>query len=420
MASLELRSGRYRIVFRYRGQKYQHALRTRERTRAEALRDRLQANLHDLANGRLSLPTGAELALFLLSDGKVTQKPQVSAVFTFGGLARQYLQAQAIASESSTLKTIAIHLRHIERTLGARFAIAQLTLADLQGHIERRRRQPGRRGPVTGYTIRKEVMTLGAAWTWACQGGLLTGAFPKQGLKYPKAEERSPFQTRAEIEHQLRGEGLTTAARAELWSCLFLTLPEVAEVLDCIRSRARHAFLYPMVCLAAHTGARRSEILNARISDFDLDGGTVLLREKKRVKGQRTTRRVPLSPFLVGVLRDWFAAHPGGPYAFCLGPGISKSKAKRSSATPITRDEAHDHLRRTLEGSPWGVIRGWHIFRHSFVTNCAAAGVDQRLIDAWVGHTTEDMRRRYRHLLPDHSARAIRAVFGQGQQPLVS
>ena len=29
-----------------------------------------------------------------------------------------------------------------------------------------------------------------------------------------------------------------------------------------------------------------------------------------------------------------------------------------------------------------------------------AAGVDQRLIDDWVGHTTEEMRRRYRHLIP--------------------
>ena len=39
---------------------------------------------------------------------------------------------------------------------------------------------------------------------------------------------------------------------------------------------------------------------------------------------------------------------------------------------------------------------------------------DQRLIDAWVGHTTEEMRRRYRHLLPDQSASAIRSVF-EGQ-----
>jgi hypothetical protein len=36
-----------------------------------------------------------------------------------------------------------------------------------------------------------------------------------------------------------------------------------------------------------------------------------LIREKKRVKGRRTTRRVPLSAFLAKVMREWFEAHPG-------------------------------------------------------------------------------------------------------------
>jgi hypothetical protein len=58
-------------------------------------------------------------------------------------------------------------------------------------------------------------------------------------------------------------------------------------------------------------------------------------------------------------------------------------------------------------------LRGWHALRHSFCSNCAAAGVDQRLIDAWVGHTTEGMRRRYRHLLPNQERQAIQTVFGQ-------
>jgi len=31
--------------------------------------------------------------------------------------------------------------------------------------------------------------------------------------------------------------------------------------------------------------------------------------------------------------------------------------------------------------SKWSVIPGWHCLRHSFISNCAARGVDQRLID---------------------------------------
>jgi integrase len=70
------------------------------------------------------------------------------------------------------------------------------------------------------------------------------------------------------------------------------------------------------------------------------------------------------------------------------------------------------HLRRSLRGSRWAVIRGWHIARHSFASNCAAKGIDQRLIDRWLGHTTDEMRRRYQHLIPNQEQQAIGAVFG--------
>lgn len=59
----------------------------------------------------------------------------------------------------------------------------------------------------------------------------------------------------------------------------------------------------------------------------------------------------------------------------------------------------------------WQVLKAWHVLRHSFISCCASRGVDQRLIDKWVGHTTEEMRRRYRHLTPSAEKQAIRSVF---------
>jgi integrase len=50
-----------------------------------------------------------------------------------------------------------------------------------------------------------------------------------------------------------------------------------------------------MVCTAAHTGARRSELIRMRVPDVDFVGEVVTVREKKRVRGQLTTRRVPLT-----------------------------------------------------------------------------------------------------------------------------
>jgi integrase len=34
-------------------------------------------------------------------------------------------------------------------------------------------------------------------------------------------------------------------------------------------------------CIAAYTGARRSEILRSRVDDIDFDAGTITIREKK-------------------------------------------------------------------------------------------------------------------------------------------
>jgi len=69
------------------------------------------------------------------------------------------------------------------------------------------------------------------------------------------------------------------------------------------------------------------------------------------------------------VLRDWLSIHPGGPYLFCQAAVVAHSKKKRSTATSVTRDEAHDYFKRTLAESQWEVLRGWHIFRHSFCSN---------------------------------------------------
>jgi integrase len=78
----------------------------------------------------------------------------------------------------------------------------------------------------------------------------------------------------------------------------------------------------------------------------------------------------------------------------------------------VTVNQATNHLKNTLGKSNWPVIRGWHVFRHSFISNCATRGIDQRIIDTWVGHQTDAMRRRYTHLLPNVQQAAMTTVFG--------
>lgn len=93
-----------------------------------------------------------------------------------------------------------------------------------------------------------------------------------------------------------------------------------------------YPWVYPLYCFAAHTGARRSELLRALVGDVDFAAGVATIREKKRTRGQRTTRRVPLTPFLRDVLAEWLSVHPGGQALFCHSGFVARSK-KRSTTT---------------------------------------------------------------------------------------
>jgi integrase len=440
MASLELRNQKYRVVFMYSGRKFSYALDTRDKTTAEALRGGVEKTIMLIEQKVIRVPEGADIVAFVKSGGKVEEEPKPApAPLTLGQLKVNYLQTHGQgAMEANSLATVRMHLGHFVGTLGERFAVRSLTLDDLQRHVNERRKKKYRGRQLSAVTLKKEVASFRAAWNWAALSGLVKGTFPSKGLVYPKTDEKPPFMTMAEIQRRIT-PSMNEAERDELWGCLYLTQEELPLLLNHVKQAAAHPWVYPLFCFVAHTGARRSEALRVLVQDVDFDSRTVLIREKKRTRKQRTTRRVPLTPFLASVLKEWLAVHPGGPSLFCQGGEVGRSR-KRSrttghkgektrvsslkgrlanvrkreapAASAITKDEAHDHLKRTLAGSKWEVIPGWHCLRHSFISACASKGVDQRLIDEWTGHSTEEQRKRYRHLYPSTQQQAIASVFG--------
>lgn len=405
MASLERRGDKFRIVFRYAGQKYQHPVRTGCEREAAAVCERLEENLRLLERGRLALPPDADLPTFLVSDGKLNAPPAPAARLTLADLRDRYLAAVGGGSlEDNTVRTARTHFGHLGRALGESFSIRGLGLLDLQGYVDRRGKAKGfHRRPLSPTTIKKELATLRAAWNWGAQAGLLAGPFPGGGLRFPKTAEKPPFRTFAEVAGLVAAGGLTAADRRDLWDGVFLTRDELADLLRHVEADPPHPCVPPMFAFAAMTGARRSEILRLRWPDVDDAAGAVLLHEKKKTKGKRTTRRVALAPPLAEALRRWRAASGGELLVF---------PADGDAGIVFGANAARRLFRRAVAGSRWRHLRGWHVFRHSFVSNCASLGVDQRLIDDWVGHTTEEMRRRYRHLIPSQQREAIQKVFG--------
>jgi len=417
MPWLELTStGLYHVGFRYGGQKFKKTLRTRDARTAHSRLHRIEENIRLVESGRLVVPDDADLGTFLLSDGQLNGTKSISPKRKLRTL-RQFCDAflSAIpdgALEQSTIQGMKTHLKHLRRVLGASFVLSEVKLEDLQQYVQQRSRDKGIRGKtLSSATIKKELTTLRTLWNWAKNGDHVARPLPLKGLRYPKLTEKPPFQTLAEIERRITQATMSEHEQSELWAALFFTTAEIEELLEHVQLTARHSFQYPMFVFAAHTGARRSEILRSQIDDIDFVAGTVTIREKKRMRGRLTTRSVPLSPLLRQVLRDWIPSHPGGSFTFALRADIEHSKRSGNEVCPLTRDQMHDYFKRSLVGTKWSKACGWHVFRHSFCSNCAAVGIDQRLINAWVGHQTEEMVKRYRHLIPDQQQRAIAEVF---------
>lgn len=390
MAGMRKKGDGWHCTFRFRGKRYYFAIGNLTEQQAQAKASEVDETLDLIERGRLTVPEGVGFEDFVAAGGKI---PVVSArpeTIAARQLFDHYLKTHGNGTiEASSLKTARTHLNQVAETIGERFRIQALTVLNLQEHVERRRKKG-----VAAVTLKKEMATLRACWNWAAHGDLVKGVFPGGGLRFPKEEETEPFRTFAEIEAIIAAEKPDDERKAALWDALYLTRPELEQFLAHVRQNATLPWLYPMVAFAAYTGARRSEMLRALVADADLAGGAVTIREKKRVVGKRSTRTAPLTPKLAEALREWLAIKPDSPFLFCQAERVGRSRTRRDGPTAVTKDEAHDHFKRTMAGSKWEVLRGWHVLRHSWVAPMVSEGVDQRVIDEIIGHSTEEQRSR--------------------------
>jgi len=403
MAGLDQhKSGVYRIRFRVGGKEYFRSCETTEEKVASQVKARVEETLGQIKTGRLAIPADVEdVGAWVVSGGKVTAKPKANEAHTLKDVVDAYFASiPAGAKSDNSLLTERIHLNHFLEILKGSAPIDSIGVAELQGYVVKRSKQRGIRGrKVQPETIRKEMVTFGTLRRFAKARGWCNGDIDGKQIRRPKAEEKPPFRVWEEIEAEIKKGGLTDAEQRDLWDCLFLREAEVLEFLAYIETKG--TWLYPALAIAAFTGARRSEILRSEIRDFDFAHGIVILREKKRDHTKRTTfRRVNIHPRLATILKTWFANHPGGKYTVCTQPN-----------TVIAPDEAVRTFETAVAGSKWTKLRGWHVLRHSFASICAMKGLRESTISKWMGHETEAMKQRYRHLFPEAMQEEMGRLF---------
>jgi site-specific recombinase XerD len=408
MASLQCRStGLYMLAFRFQDKRILRSLETDKESEALRLKSLVEERLKHLREGILRLPAGAtadDLWQLVRHGGSVVELPRLIEKVPLSVVADRYLAAYpAGAKEEKTLATETSHLNNLRRVLGDRTPLNAIRAADLREYVNVRLSEDGNRGgKIKPDTVRKELQTFRLAWQFAKGEGYVAGDCPLVHVRLPKKRRRPPFQTWEQIETRVARGGLTDHQIAQLWDCVYLRRAEVASFLDhawkISRRLPRFPFIYPALYFCAFTGARRSEMFRCQIDD--VADGLVNIHEKKRDREYDFSyRSVPIVAELRAVLDDWLAGHPGGQFMFCKNGG-----------QPLDDRTSREAFKAITKNSRWSILRGYHVLRHSFASNLAMKGVDDRIVRKLMGHQSEEMTLRYQHLFPEKQIDAINVL----------
>ena len=137
MASLQLRSGSWRVIFRFRGLQHFVTVGEVEEIEAQGVKARYEYLLRLLKQRLITVPPGMDITTFLLHDGRPPDAAPESRPpeITFAQFRDDYLKTIGNGSvEKNTLYTSKIHLAHLAGTLGERFPVVSLTTSSSTLH----------------------------------------------------------------------------------------------------------------------------------------------------------------------------------------------------------------------------------------------------------------------------------------------
>jgi integrase len=418
MASIHKRGNIWSASFRFGGTQFLASLKTKDEREAERARARIEETIRLLNTGRVSLPPEAksrsQIIQYIVSGGALTHRPRLSKNASLAAVLKEYFETYTIGKEPATIEGERIHANHFKRVLGAATVFSEINTDKLQTYAAKRCKEKGLRGrKLSPETVKKEFRTFTQIWKMAVAKKYVSGPSPAKGVRLNFIDESPPFMTWDEIETIIERGGLTEEQQKDYWDCLFLDEKQVLEVVEHVEENAEHRFIYAAIAFAAFTGARRSEIIRSQIEDWDFKRGIVHIREKKGSRKRNTTfRDVNIHPKLAKIMKAWFKVHPGGIYTIVIPPNLPRSRTSNGRPMQLTRNQAHTHFVQAMAGDRWKVLKGWHVLRHSFCSNCARRGVPDSIIDAWMGHRGDEaIKKRYRHLFPCDRRKFMGTLF---------
>jgi len=185
-----------------------------------------------------------------------------------------------------------------------------------------------------------------------------------------------------------------------------LSTAEVRLIIGCLRRP------HYRVCLTTiySCGLRLLEGVYLKVGAIDGERKMLHIRQGKGNKD----RYVPLPDNTLKMLRDHWSTHRHPVWLF---PAPTRAGVPLSSATqPMDESGVQRAFKAALQESGVHKEASVHTLRHSYATHLLEAGVNLRLIQAYLGHSSPQTTALYTHLTrpaDDLAARAINQVMAE-------
>jgi integrase/recombinase XerD len=183
-----------------------------------------------------------------------------------------------------------------------------------------------------------------------------------------------------------------------------LSKEEISKLLSKVRTPHNHAYFLTVYSC----GLRLQEALNLEVSDIDSDR---MLIHVHRGKGAKD-RMVPLPASTLAVLRTHWKSHRHPRFVF---PAMGRSQSAPAE-TPMAISSVQGAMKAAVRES--GINKRnvhIHTLRHSYATHLLEEGVNLRVIQRYLGHSSIETTMVYLHLTSkghDDAAQIINRLMG--------
>jgi site-specific recombinase XerD len=175
-----------------------------------------------------------------------------------------------------------------------------------------------------------------------------------------------------------------------------LSIEEVQAILSQLKQP------YYRVCLITIYGCGLRVSEGAGLSVSEIDSARMQLHIRA-AKGNKD-RLVPLAPQILSHLRTFWCEHRDPVWLF---PARGRWHYQTSADKPMSDRGVQAAFKLALEASGIKKAATVHTLRHSWATHLLEAGVNLRLIQSWLGHTSPRTTAHYTHLTQKAEAVAV-------------